>query len=543
MAETKKPSSGRTPKKRVSKKKSGSSSAKSVKKRTVRIAKKRSTKHATNTPPLSSTVQSRYTATPPEGTKNASGRRKISIQELKKRICHTGFKIFAGVVGGIALSIGVFFILVVHNNPFLSQFIANPNELSETEHVRIEEEVDYSFINDVASETPEEFQDADFSEFWEVWRIIERDFVAQPERYKNGENREESENVPLESEKLTRKDLVEGATAGLTFATNDVYTSFLPMDDAEKFREEVLDGEIDGVIGAYIAIVDDELVILKAIKRSPAAQADLRSDDVIRTIDGVPSTRYSLAEASHAIRGKRGTLVNLNIYRPSADEEFDIAILRDKVDIPTVETDVRDDVFVIHLLNFTKQTPQAFRNALQEFSNKANSGGPNRLLLDMRGNSGGVLSSAMYIAGLFLPDRSVIFYEYNGTERLRVYRTNKSAFRGDIFPPMTILVDGGTASASEILAATLRHHGIADIVGTHTTGKGSVQTVKRVGDNAILKITTAHWLTPDKKPIGDGGIEPDVDYEKDLRAMLKEDADADIETYALDRAVEHLKSQ
>ena len=247
--------------------------------------------------------------------------------------------------------------------------------------------------------------------------------------------------------------------------------------------------------------------------------------------------------------GFGGSVVTLTIYRASDDSTFDLPIVRERVVIPTVEYEVRDGVFIIQLLTFTKQTPQAFRGALREFVRLANEGGPRRILLDMRGNAGGVMSIAVDIAGLFLPEKSTVLYEYRGDENLRAFKTNKPAFTGNVLPAITVLVDGGSASSAEILAAALRHYGVADVVGTPTLGKGSVQALKEVGsDNSLLKLTVAHWLTPMKESVEGDGIEIDSNYEEDIDALYEqsggaEELDIDIEEYILMRAIEHLKNK
>lgn len=404
--------------------------------------------------------------------------------------------------------------------------------------IQIEEEIDPAFSRVHITETvPSDFQDIDFDDFWQVWRYIENSFIPAPEKITNG--------VATESENILSKEvLTTGAIKGLTRATKDKHTNFFLPKDASDFEDEVLNGEING-IGAYITINDDDILeIVRPIKNAPAEKAGLRAGDLILTIDGVDSSEYNLSEAANNIRGLRGTTVVLEIYRPILEEEMEIDVVRDRVEIPTVETEVRDGVFVITLSTFTKLTQNAFREALEEFVALANAGGPNRILLDLRGNMGGILSESVYIAGIFLPENSPVLYEYSGTEKIKVYRTVKPAFRNNITPKMTVLLDGGTASAAEILAAALRHYGIADIVGTKTLGKGSVQAIRQVGDSgALLKITVAHWLTPAKESIGGIGVIPDIDYKEELEEVYKANQEADIDEIALKKAITHLRQK
>ena len=442
--------------------------------------------------------------------------------------------LFVGALLGITLFLGFVYFT---KNTTLVHLLAGGSVLEfHGVPLHIEKEVDYSFARPPSS--PDEFSSVDLANFWRVWHHIENDFVPKPEKNDGGLSAVDTAGG------LTHDDLLNGAIKGLTFATEDPYTNFFQPKDALEFEHEVIDGEIQG-IGAYLSIDEDDLLeVVKPISGGPADLAGVRAGDIILSVDGVSSSRYNLSEAASVIRGPAGTIVLLELYRSVTKDTFEVSIVRGKVEVPTVETEVRDGVFIITLSTFTRITPKAFRVALEEFVSLANAGGPNRLVLDLRGNMGGILSVSVYIAGLFLPERSTVLYEYSGTENLKVYKTDKPAFVGGVVPKMTVLVDGATASASEILAAALRHYGIADIVGGKTLGKGSVQTVKSVGaSNALLKITTAHWLTPGKESIGDEGIVPDVDYSEELEALYKEDQDADISEIALQKAIAHLKSK
>ena len=213
------------------------------------------------------------------------------------------------------------------------------------------------------------------------------------------------------------------------------------------------------------------------------------------------------------------------------------------VEIPTIETSIRDGVFIIRLSTFTRQTPEAFQNALLEYNDAARAGTVDRIILDLRGNMGGILSVAVYLAGLFLPEQTPVLYEYTGSDTLKAYRTETPPITKGQGPIMTVLVDGASASASEILAAALKHYGVADVVGTRTLGKGSIQALKAIGDTSLLKITVAHWLTPAKISVGGTGITPDVDYFDEAKEELEKNPDLDVEEYLLKRALEHIRSR
>lgn len=397
-------------------------------------------------------------------------------------------------------------------------------------------EEDASAFIKTAPNNPKDFSGVDLSEFWEVWRIIESDFVGKP--------LEGDEDVDiLKPYSPTREELIKGAISGLTLATQDRHTNYLDSEVAKDFEDEVLNGSITG-IGAYITLSDGLLTIVRPIPNGPAEKAGLKNDDIITAIDGSSVENYTLREATSMIKGERGTEVILNITRSITLEELEIVVIRDEVVIPSVEHMEKDGVFIISLSTFTRQTPKAFADALQEYAKYATYSDDPRILLDMRGNSGGVLSVAVTIAGLFLPSDSVVLYDYDGSEKLRVYRTKSYVFEEGQLPKITILLDGASASATEILAAALRYHNIADIVGTTSVGKGSVQTLHSIGDkNSLLKITVAQWLTPEKKSISDVGVIPDKDFREDLIKARRENPDLDINSYVLDKAIKWLKNK
>lgn len=382
-------------------------------------------------------------------------------------------------------------------------------------------------------QVPEKLSVVDMGEFWQVWEHIERYYVPQPQQYSpDGEGK----TTP------TRTELVHGAIDGLTQATGDKYTNFFLPKDARDFEGQVIEGEING-IGTFISTKNERLTIIKPIDNGPAQKAGLRANDIIVSINGIDSDTYNISEAADAIRGPRGSTVTLEIYRPATDKLFSIDIVRDRVEIPTIETEVRDGVFVIRLTTFTRQTPQAFREALLDYDRAVQRGQVDRILLDLRGNMGGILSVAVYLAGLFLPEGSPVLYEYAGSERLKVYRSNKPLYRKGSTPLMTILVDGASASAAEILAAALHYYAIADIVGEQTLGKGSIQSLKDIGNRSLLKVTVAHWLTPGKVSIGSVGITPDLSFTELITTRLEEDPDLDVEQYVLEQALQHLMSR
>jgi carboxyl-terminal processing protease len=354
-------------------------------------------------------------------------------------------------------------------------------------------------------------EDVDLSTFWKVWNTLESKFVHN------------ASSTPPTSE-----ELIYGAAMGLADAYGDPYTIFLPPAESEMFAEDI-SGNFEGV-GMEIGVRDGILTVVAPLKGTPAERAGLMPKDKIIAIDGVSSERMSSDKAVTLIRGERGTAVTFTILRGD-DEILEIPVVRDVIEIPTIDTELREDgVFVISLYNFGATSPDLFRDALEEFSN-ANTAD---LVIDVRGNPGGFLEAAVDMASWFLPDGAVVVREDLGAgTKEKVQRSRGyDAFNENL--DLVVLIDGGSASASEILAGALKDHDIATIVGMPSFGKGSVQELINITSDTSLKVTIARWLTPDGISISNGGLIPDVEVEYD--------PDTDIDEQ-LERAAELLLSR
>lgn len=346
----------------------------------------------------------------------------------------------------------------------------------------------------------------DFSLFWQAWEILDREFVPT-----NGTT----------TKKLTDQEKVWGAIAGLTRAYGDPYTVFFNPEQTELFESDI-SGQFEGV-GMEVGIRDDILTVITPLKGTPADRAGVRAGDKILKIDDRITGEMSVDEAVRLIRGKRGTVVRLTIFRENAGELPEISIQRETITIPTIElkpgdsprlepgesgTGLRPDgVFVIKLNSFGASSPEQFRLALQQFV-KSNS---DKLILDLRGNPGGYLEAAVEMASWFLPKGKVVVTEKSSEDVDPIYHTSRGY---DIFNEnlkMAVLVDKGSASASEILAGALREHGIAKLVGEKTFGKGSVQELVPLDGEASIKVTVARWYTPNGNSISNGGLKPDIE--------------------------------
>ncbi len=336
----------------------------------------------------------------------------------------------------------------------------------------------------------------DFSPVWKSWRVIDEKFVPAAVAT--------STQIATSTE-TANQERVWGMIQGLAESLGDPYTFFLPPKENEIFSEDI-SGEFTGV-GMEIAVRDQVLTVVSPLKGTPAERAGIKSGDRILKIDGVDTEGMDISNAVSRIRGPKGTQVTLLIMREGFSEPREYKITRDVINIPTVVTEVRDDVFVIEVRSFTANSPELFRRALREFVES----GRSRFILDMRGNPGGYLDAAVDMASWFLPSgRIVVTEDYAGHAANIVHRS-----RGyDVFNEnlrMVILVDRGSASASEILAGALAHYDIATTVGERTFGKGSVQELVEITSRTALKLTVARWLAPDGEQIPLDGLKPDIE--------------------------------
>jgi carboxyl-terminal processing protease len=324
---------------------------------------------------------------------------------------------------------------------------------------------------------------------------------------------------------------VWGAVQGLADSYGDPYTVFLPPQDKEIFESSVR-GDFQGV-GMEIGIRDDVLTVVAPLKDTPAERAGLRSGDKIFEIDGVSTAGVAVDAAVEKIRGEKGSTVSFTISRNDGDP-FKVDVVRDTILLPTLETELRDDgVFVISLFSFNALAPQYFRDAIREFADS----GSDKMILDLRGNPGGFLEVAVDIASWYLPvGKAIVIEDHNDDTQDQTLRS-----RGyDVFTDQlkfVILIDQGSASASEILAGALSAHDKAILIGDQSFGKGSVQQLFDVTSDSSIKITIARWLTPSGVSISHGGLTPDIKVEL---------TDEDIENgydRQLEKAVEYLISR
>jgi carboxyl-terminal processing protease len=347
-----------------------------------------------------------------------------------------------------------------------------------------------------------------FKPFWESWDVLHERYVDQP----------------LDDEALMR-----GAIRGMLEALGDQHTSYM---DPDQFRQAniPLDGEYEG-IGAWVDTNATYLTIVSPMPGSPAEKAGLKPGDQIIAIDGDDMTGIDGNLVIRRVLGPAGTLVRLTILREGIIEPFDVDITRARITIPSVDSRMLDDnIAYVQLLTFGETTTNDLRNTLRELLRQ----NPDGLILDLRNNGGGYLNTAIDVASEFILD-GVVMYEQFGDGSRQTFQANGRGLATDI--PLVVLVNGGTASASEIVAGAIQDRGRGIVVGTTTFGKGSVQTWAELSDGqGALRVTIARWFTPSDRLIHETGIEPDIIVE------LPEEV-SELETdVQLERAIEVLKT-
>lgn len=363
----------------------------------------------------------------------------------------------------------------------------------------------------VANAQEEFLRDADFSLFWEAIRVIKSKYFNANE--------------------VTDEELLYGAIHGAFEALDDPYSGFFEPSDAKKFRED-LSGSFGG-IGAEIGTRSGDIVIVAPLKDTPAERAGLVAGDRILQVDETPTKGLSVEDAVKIIRGKPDTTVKLLISREEWNEPREIPIVRAIITVPAIEWEMKPgDIAYLKLNNFNSNIPPLFYQSAFEIILKR----PNGIVFDLRNNPGGFLDVSIDLAGWFLDRGDLVVRERYGNEKDEdAFFANGNGALAHI--PTVILVNGGSASASEILAGALRDNRDIALIGEKTFGKGTVQEVHGMRNGSSIKISIAEWLTPNGTSINEKGIEPDYAVE-----MTEEDV-KNKKDPQLDKAIEVLKKQ
>ena len=371
-------------------------------------------------------------------------------------------------------------------------------------------------IRGVANLEEGNLEAVDFSLFWDVWRTLKNKYVG--------------------ADKINNQDLVYGAIAGLFESLKDPNSVFFPPTDAKKFNEDI-SGEFSG-IGAEIGIRNEQLVIIAPLKNTPADRAGLKAIDKILKINDTIAYNLSVDEAVKLIRGERGTTVILNILRNGWEEPKDISIIRDTIQVPTLDWEMLalseaegKEIAYIHLYNFYEKAPFLFYQMVTEMIFK----NPKGIVLDLRNNPGGYLEASVNLASWFLKPGEVVVKEEFRSDKPQIFKAQSNGFLKEM--PIVILINEGSASASEILAGALRDNRGIKLIGKKSFGKGTVQELETLKNGSMAKITVAHWIMPGGRLIDKNGLDPD--YEVNL---TEEDIKADRDPQ-LEKAMEILKSE
>ncbi|KKQ99806.1 MAG: hypothetical protein UT25_C0001G0200 [Parcubacteria group bacterium GW2011_GWC1_39_12] len=338
----------------------------------------------------------------------------------------------------------VFGVVIVLLAVFYSGFYAGKNEQSDKDKIVA-----------LSNKDSEVSAGVDFDAFWKAWQVINEKYVS---------------TNSTTTREVTDQARVYGAIEGMVESLDDPYTIFFPPVESKSFSEEI-SGNFEGV-GMEVGIKEGVLTVIAPLKDTPAYRAGIKSGDKIIKIDDTFTDGLSTTESIKLIKGKRGTKVKLTIGREGHDEPLIIDVVRDIINIPTIDTEVKSEVFIIRLYNFSATSPDVFREALRKFVES----GKYKLIIDLRGNPGGYLEAAVDMASWFLPAGKI---------------------------------------------GALHEHGVATLVGSQSYGKGSVQELVEITPDTSLKVTIARWLTPNGLSISSGGLTPDVEVKFDEKEFAK----------------------
>ncbi|AMM93479.1 peptidase S41 [Peribacillus simplex] len=303
-------------------------------------------------------------------------------------------------------------------------------------------------------------------------------------------------------EKIDQDKLVDGAINGMIKSLDDPYSAYMDKKEASSFHESI-SSSFEG-IGAEIQEQDGKIMVVSPIKGSPAEKAGVKPNDIILSVNGKSVEGLSSSEAVLKIRGKKGTKVDLSISRAGESEPIELTIKRDTIPIETVYAEMLDDgVAKIQVTSFSEHTVQELKTSLEEMSKKDMKG----LVLDLRGNPGGLLDQAIKMASLFIPNGKVVLQVEDRSGKKEVYKSKND---GELKIPVVVLIDDGSASASEIVAAAVSESADIPLIGVKSFGKGTVQTAQDFDDGSNFKYTAAKWLTPEGNWIHKKGIKPDI---------------------------------
>lgn len=326
--------------------------------------------------------------------------------------------------------------------------------------------------------------EVDFSLFWKVYNQVNKDYVGASKS----------------------QDLIYGSISGMVAALGDPYSMFLTPQEAASFSQD-LSGQFEG-IGAEITQQNNKLIIVSPLDKSPAQKSGLLPKDEILKIDGADASTLSFQQALDKIRGKAGTSVTLTIQRQDFATPKDFKITREKITVASVEWEMKDNnIAYIKIRQFGDDTTDLIKKAAEEVSSKK----PKGIILDLRNDPGGYLTTSIDVSSLFI-NPGVVVYEQGKDGKKEQFNTTLSQLLKDY--KLVVLINEGSASASEIVAGAIQDTGRGEILGTKSFGKGSVQNYEEFSDKSALRLTVAYWLTPNGRKINGEGIKPDIEIKR-----------------------------
>jgi carboxyl-terminal processing protease len=351
---------------------------------------------------------------------------------------------------------------------------------------------------------------ADLNIFWEVWDMLGQSYVDEG--------------------KLNNQNMVYGAIKGMVSSLDDPYTVYMTPDETNEFDQN-LNGQLEG-IGAELTVRDGALVVVYPLKNSPAEKAGLLPGDIVYKIDGQTTSDMTLFDAIMKIRGQKGTKVVLTIMRDKANEPLTVELVRDEVNVDSVSMlDKGNGIYYLTINQFNDTTKPEFDAKVKELLLLE----PKGLVLDLRYNGGGYLDSAVDIASEFLKakDKVSTIKRRSASDNEVLYTTGNPRLPT---VPLVVLINGGSASSSEIVAGAIQDHKRGILMGETSFGKGSVQEVDKLSDGSSIRMTIAKWYTPNDKNVSGTGLKPDIEVK-----MTDADADKDKDPQ-LDEAIKYLQN-
>ncbi len=375
------------------------------------------------------------------------------------------------------------------------------------------------FLGNIGSSyTQSKDSTVDIKTFWKVWDILDSEFVTTKHKDKLGQ--EISSTSTSEFDGLSVEDRrIYGAIKGMVDSEEDPYTTFFTPQEAKSFETEIK-GSFEG-IGMEVGKKDDVITVIAPLPGSPSEKAGIKTGDKIIKINDKITIDMNIDEAVKLIRGPKGTSVVIQVYREGVDKPIDFKIIRDIIQLPTLDKfyDVKTGIYTIKVYSFSEQVDSLFKIAIKEFAMSKS----NKLIIDLRGNPGGYLESAVDMSSYFIPSgKVVVSQDYGEKKKIEQMRSLGYDLLKNKNAKIALLVDGGSASASEIVAGALQDYKVATVIGEKTFGKGSVQEYIKLTAKTGLKVTTARWLTPKGNSISVSGLAPDIEVKKATSTTMEQ---------------------